>query len=427
MDKKFFIGAFYGPTAPKQINDTELGVVHTSKDFANDEYYKMIADLGIRTITYIDNDYNENPEGVIRDLELAKKYGIELFILDSGITGDMTKEQLDERIAAYKNYPSFAGIHVIDEPTTDDYMKHKINRRIQKYYSVMQLLANNGIKAYMNMLPYIHFMGSKSAYRKMYDKYIEFCKTPLISFDRYVFDGGYQFKDWPIRSFFTNLEIAKEYSLKADIPFCPFVQAGSQWNDEERHFKSVPYFPTERQMFWQINCSILWGAKGIQYFPLIQPLWFAYGEGNDMDYGRNGVIGANGVPTMWYSAVKHSISWVKKIENILIDCEPIEVLTKGRYPEKYAGKHNQNDDIISNITISDENYGTFIGAFNNKNNERVYVVLNANHNEAAKIKIDFKKDYLTTTITENTSLVKENTNSKEFELAAGEAAIITVG
>ena len=38
---------------------------------------------------------------------------------------------------------------IIDEPTTDDYMKHKINRRIQKYYSVMQLLADNGIKAYI--------------------------------------------------------------------------------------------------------------------------------------------------------------------------------------------------------------------------------------------------------------------------------------
>lgn len=427
MDKKFFIGAFYGPTAPMQINDVELGVVHTTKDFATDEYYKMIADLGIRTITYIENDYNENPKGVIRDLELAEKYGIELYILDSGITGDMTKEQLNERIAAYKNYSSFAGIHVIDEPTTDDYMKHKINRRIQKYYSVMQLLANNGIKAYMNMLPYLHFMGSKSAYRKMYDKYIEFCKTPLISFDRYVFDGGYKFKDWPIRSFFTNLEIAKEYSLKAGVPFCPFVQAGSQWNDEQKHFKSEPYYPTERQMFWHINCCILWGAKGIQYFPLIQPLWFAYGEGSDMDYGRNGIIGANGVPTMWYSAVKHSVSWIKKIEDILIDCEPIEVLAKGRYPEKYSGNHNQNDDIISNITISDEDYGTFIGAFNYKNNKRVYVVLNANHDEAAKIKIDLKKVYLTTTIRENTSRVKEMTDIKEFELAAGEAAMITVG
>ncbi|MBE7058903.1 MAG: hypothetical protein E7387_07375 [Ruminococcaceae bacterium] len=427
MDKKFFIGAFYGPTAPMQINDVELGVVHTTKDFATDEYYKMIADLGIRTITYIENDYNKNPKGVIRDLELAEKYGIELYILDTGITGDMTKEQLNERIAAYKNYSSFAGIHVIDEPTTDDYMKHKINRRIQKYYSVMQLLANNGIKAYMNMLPYLHFMGSKSAYRKMYDKYIEFCKTPLISFDRYVFDGGYQFKDWPIRSFFTNLEIAKEYSLKAGIPFCPFVQAGSQWNDEQKHFKSEPYYPTERQIFWQINCCILWGAKGIQYFPLIQPLWFAYGEGSDMDYGRNGIIGANGVPTMWYSAVKRSVSWIKKVENILIDCEPIEVLAKGRYPEKYSGNHNQNDDIISNITISDENYGTFIGAFNYKNDKRVYVVLNANHNAAAKIKIDLKKVYLTTTITENTSRVKEMTDTKEFELTAGEAAMIIVG
>lgn len=427
MDKKFFIGAFYGPTAPMKIHDIELGVVHNTKDFATEEYYKLISDLGIRTITYIENDYNINPKGVIRDLELAEKFGLQIFVLDSGITGDMTNEQLNKRISAYKDYTSFAGIHVIDEPTTDDYMKHKINRRIQKYYSVMQLLADNGIKAYMNMLPYLHFMGTKSAYRKMYDKYIGFCKTPLISFDRYVFDGGYQFKDWPVRSFFTNLEIAKEYSLKANIPFYPFIQAGSQWNDEQKHFKSEPYYPTERQMFWQINCCILWGAKGIQYFPLIQPLWFAYGQGTDMDYGRNGIIGANGVPTMWYSAVKHSITWIKKIENILIDCEPIEVLAKGFYPEKYSGNHNKNDDIISNITISDENYGTFIGAFKYKNNKRVYMVLNANHDEPAKIKLDLENECSTLTIRENAPRVNEKTSVKQLDFSAGEAALIIVG
>lgn len=427
MDNKFFIGAFYGPTAPMKINDAELGVVHTTKDFATDEYYKMISDLGIRSITYIENDYNKNPQGVLHDLELAAKYNLKLFVLDSGITGDMTSEQLLKRIVAYKDYPSFAGIHVIDEPTTDDYMKNKINRRIQKYYSVMQLLADNGITAYMNMLPYLHFLGTKSAYKKMYDKYIGFCKTPLISFDRYVFDGCYKFKDWPIRSFFTNLDIAKEYSIKANIPFCPFIQAGSQWNDEQKHFKSKPYFPTERQMFWQINCCLLWGAKGIQYFPLIQPIWFAYGEGNDMDYGRNGIIGANGVPTMWYDAVRNSIKWIKKIEDILIDCEPEKVLAKGHYPEKYSGKKDKYDDIISKITLSDENYGTFIGAFKYKKDKKVYIVLNANHDKPANIKIKLKKEFSTVTVRENAPDVNEVTDKKVFDLAAGEAAVMIVG
>ena len=427
MNKEFFIGAFYGPTAPMQINDAELGVVHTTKDFANDKYYKMISELGIRYITYIENDYNKNPKGVIRDLELAEKHGLKLFIFDSGITGDMTKEQLLERISAYKDYPSFAGIHVIDEPTTDDYMKHKIDRRIQKYYSVMQLLADNGITAYMNLLPYLHFMGTKSAYRKMYDKYIEFCKTPLISFDRYVFDGGYKFKDWPIRSFFTNLDIAREYSIKAGIPFCPFVQAGSQWNDEQKHFKSKPYFPTERQMFWQINCSVLWGAKGIQYFPLIQPIWFAYGEGEEMDYRRNGIIGANGVPTMWYDAVKHSIAWRRKTESILVDCEHVDVLAIGHYPEKYSGKSKHSNDTIKGITLSDENYGTFIGAFKYKDNKKVYMVLNANHDKPANIKIDLANNYFTIVIRENASDVMEITDSIQLDLAAGEAALIIVG
>ena len=105
--------------------------------------------------------------------------------------------------------------------------------------------------------------------------------------------------------YFYNLSTYRANANEAGIPLWVFIQAGSQWNDANDRFDSVtPYYPNEKQFDWNINTSLAYGAKGIQYFPLIQPSWFAYAESTDFDFERNGIIGAWGNKTQWFYYAK---------------------------------------------------------------------------------------------------------------------------
>ena len=424
MNGKLFIGGYWGPLRSREEKDGHGTVVYRSENLATDKYYKLIADAGIRTITCMDEDFNKNPERVLEDLQLAEQNGLQIFVKDTGIHENMTDEQLMARLSNYNRYASFGGIYVVDEPSTDEYMKSKIARRIQRYYGVMQLLARNNILAYMNMLPWYQFIGTKKAYRKMLDKYVTFCKTPLISWDRYIFDDNRNARDRGAKHFFWNLSIAKEYADKAGIPFYPFAQAGSQWNDEQKRLESKPYYPSDTQLLWNVNVCLLWGAKGIQYFPLIQPYWFAYAPEGAMDYGRNGVIGANGEPTQWYGAVRRANQWIIKIEEMLMKSTHKNILAKGYYPEKYTGYTQEGDDVLRGIEVSDEKNGVLVGVFE-YDGKKLYMVLNYNHDTAAKLTVIFDKKRSIHVIDEEDCHDSE-AKRKTLALAAGAAAILIV-
>lgn len=424
MKDKLFIGAYWGPLRSEEVKDENGNVVYRSENFVTDQYYKLIADTGVRTITCIDTDFDKKPEEVLDNLKLAEKHSLQIFVKDTGIHENMTDEQLHARLSNYNTYASFGGIYVADEPSTDGYLKSQIKRRIQRHYGVMQLLERNNILAYMNMLPWFRFLGTKKAYREMFEYYVTFCKTPLISWDRYIFDDKRTATHKLTKTFFWNLEVAKEYADKAGIPFYPFVQAGAQWNDAQKRFESEPYYPTDTQFLWNVNVCLLWGAKGIQYFPLIQPYWFAYAPEGAMDYGRNGVIGANGEPTLWYLAVQRANQWMFKIEDVLMKSTRQNILAKGKYPESYTGYTEDGDDMIRGIEVSDEKNGTLIGVFDYEG-KKMYMVLNYNHDKSQDLALEFDKKRNFKVISEDGC---RNCEAKRevFSLTAGAAVLLIV-
>ena len=422
MKDKMFIGGFYGPEKSREEKDNEGNVSYRSLDFVTNEVYKKIADTGIRCITYLNSDFAKEPEEVLDNLKLAEKNGVQIFVQDTEIHEDMTDEQLFARLSNYNHYKSFAGIYVVDEPSNDGYLKNNIKRRIQRYYGVMQLLHRNNILGYMNMLPWFRFIGTKKAYRELFESYVSFCKAPFVSWDRYIFDGNRTARHKLTKTFFWNLDVAKEYADKTGVPFYSFVQAGAQWNDEKRRFESEPYHPTDTQLRWNVNVALLWGAKGIQYFPLMQPYWFAYAPDGKMDYERNGVIAANGEPTRWYAPIQKANAWIRKIEDVLMKCERTAVLAKGYYPETYTGRNAEGDDWVKEIEVSDEQDGTLVGAFDYEG-KKVYMVLNYNHDTAQDITLTFDKKRNYKLITEDSENEQEGKKIK-LSLTAGEAVLL---
>ena len=171
-----------------------------------------------------------------------------------------------------------------------------------------------------------------------------------------------------------------------------------------------------------MNVALLWGAKGIQYFPLMQPYWFAYAPDGKMDYERNGVIAANGQPTRWYAPIQKANTWIRKIEDILMKCERTAVLAKGYYPETYTGRNAEGDDWVKEIEVSDEQDGTLVGAFDYEG-KKVYMVLNYNHDTAQDITLTFDKKRNYKLITEDSENEQEGKKIK-LSLTAGEAVLL---
>ena len=158
--------------------------------------------------------------------------------------------------------------------------------------------------------------------REDYERYVaEFCETlrpKVLMWDNYPFSSTEG-----LDVYFYNMNLMREYAKRYDIPFWAFIQAGAQWNDEKKHFESeTPYFPSKEQFDWNVNTSLAFGAKGIQYFPLIQPEHFAFAgteEVPEWDFNRNGIIGANGQLNSWYYYAQEINAHIRVIDEVLMN------------------------------------------------------------------------------------------------------------
>ena len=140
-------------------------------------------------------------------------------------------------------YPSFVGLDVYDEPSPDKF------ETLARIVEIMR-------EEHPEFLPYINLFPSTD--RNYVRQFVEVVKPALISFDRYplLADGS----DDP--HYFLNWAIVREEGLRANLPTWIFIQTLAYANHRE---------PTEAELLWQINVSLAYGCKGIQYFTYWTP------------------------------------------------------------------------------------------------------------------------------------------------------------
>jgi len=118
-----------------------------------------------------------------------------------------------------------------------------------------------------NVLPYINLfpnyaspyeLGSKD-YIEHLDKYVEICKPPYISYDNYsLYDGGRLDED----RFYSNIELIRNKSLQAGIPFWNIILGNAHFNYAE---------PSDATLAIQVYSTLAYGGKGIGYFTFYTP------------------------------------------------------------------------------------------------------------------------------------------------------------
>ncbi len=376
------IAAYYGPYVSTYSKNGE-----SQPEMINDEYYQMIQECGVNLIVYSATDYEYTPEFVLKMLALGETYGVGHFVTDTKVhTNALALNELAERISNYANYPAFCGIHVVDEPYLEGIIGDG-TKDMKDYAPVFEKLNTLGVTAGSNLLPNWVFYSNED-FEKYVDTFVTTCDIPYLSFDYYVFD-----KNRNVAEYFYNLSVNREAANKAGVPLWVFIQAGSQWNDANGRFDSeTPYYPNEKQFDWNINTSLAYGAKGIEYFPLVQPYWFAWAESTDFDFERNSLIGAWGNKTQWFYYAKDIQPHIAAIDEVLMNSVNKGVLV--------SGEQAKNDNAMSKCVLEGTSWreladiqgNAMVGCFNYQGKTALYVV-NYDMVNAQNIKLTFQGDY----------------------------------
>lgn len=409
------IAVYYGPMGSSYSYSGEK-----QPDFITDEWFEIIADSGVNLLNHSYTDYANQPNNVIKMLELGEKYNLGVCVYDSLVTTNsgMTTAQLSERINAYSNYPAFTGLYIVDEPQWVNYVMGDGSRTIDKFAPVLTNLAELGVYGYANALPDYGNTNRGEYYDDYLNYFVESCNLPYLSYDSYVWDEGHT-----MENYFYNLSVVRECAQAHNIPFWTFIQAGSQWNDNSDRFDSkTPYYPNEKQFQWNVNVNLAYGAQGMQYFTLFQPNYFAWAESEPFDFQRNGMIGAWGNLNEWYYYAQTVNKQIAAVDEVLMHAKNKGVIVTS----EQARKDNKESTCIlegeSWRELASVDGDAMIGCFNYQGKTALYVV-NYDYEYAQNITLHFN-DTHNVTVTYDAESSHVSTDELTLTMQAGRGALV---
>ena len=428
------ITGYYGPY---RLVDESMDIAY---DLVDEAVYEKIKDAGINLIVRCDNDYESQPQIVLENLAIAEKYGIGVFVTDSRTRRLTEDSELKTYFQDYDTFSSFKGIFVVDEPCSDVYYPaiqwEKGDRCIAEYAKQSSRI-NEGEDyiAYTNLYPMYDFMARKhdidTDYRAYLQEYLDTYNPKLISYDHYPFDHYLHPEHLGLdragvhQVYFRNLSVVREMALENGIPFWSYVQAGANWNDDVKNdLETVNDTPTKSQMLWNINTALAYGAKGIQYFPLVQPYFFAYSKKGQPDYGRNGILGANGEPTTWYEHAKYANRLIAIVDEVLMSATSERVLAIG---EKAQNETKITESTYGTLQRVSATNGALIGVFQYQDTTAYYVVnYDMDMKDKATITLEFDEAQTYSVLSRDIVATASGESTCTLSLEAGDAALVVI-
>lgn len=441
-------------------NISKAGEGRESREFdtVTDEAFQMLRDVGVNLVCsahYERDDFTEI-------MELAEKYNIGMLVYDERITEETTESELTGYFSDYEKYSCMKGIYVVDEPFSKSYGQQHYNKgaNIEDFAKRASLINSyHNMFGYVNMNPMDFFLFDPNAgsyitddgynwtvfwekYKESYDAfetcYKEYLETyadtyhpKMISWDYYVFDQK-AIRGTPksFKEYFRNLSIVREVAQEHNIAFWGFVQAGSNWNDSNFEMEiglNPDKTPTQGELYWNVNTYLAYGAKGIEYFPLFQPFYFAYTEGGTWDFDRNGLIGANGSKTSWYNSAKNMNKWIAAIDHILMNAANKQVLVVGDLAQEQTQITACSYEELQTITAE---AGAVVGVFEYQG-AKAYYVVNYNTESEQSVTLTFESEqtysgFLQSTTEDDGAKKISGSNQKDISLLleAGGAALV---
>ena len=373
------IGGYYGPYNEATVTDA---------------MYKLIADSGVNLIVKSAMDYSDTSkqELIQKGLAYAEKYGIGMFVNDARLNTITTDEdgnvsahsyisdatELATLLGDYSSYQSFLGNMIVDEPIANQedgwtgWNADKFNRF--KWYEGITTALNS----YDNLTGYVNLLGQhhmQTTSGKVYMDYENYLRTvgkgmKLLSFDSYPFfekqgvSGG-------LTPYLKSLGTVSKVAREDGYPFWSYVQAGTDYRDDASTGATTGYL-TKAQTLWNVNTSLAFGAKGIVYFPLVQPSYFANVAEGTYDYNRNGIIGADNKTNNYYEMVQTANQQVTAVDEVLMKSINQGVVVTGQAQTDATDVENiiASTDKLTSVSGDD----AMVGCFTYQDTEAFYVV-----------------------------------------------------
>ncbi|SEG27099.1 hypothetical protein SAMN05216223_104129 [Actinacidiphila yanglinensis] len=225
--------------------------------------YQEIADAGFTFL--ITGNYQFDTQSGGYALQMADQTGLKVLIAGDprmeaiaqymAVTDDRTVPSslttadatswVNSALAGYSGHASFAGFNVFDEPAQSRFPT------VAALTGILRQVAP-GLLPYSNLVP-----GNGAGYAALLQDYIETVQPPLISFDRYpILTDGIDL------NYFDNWAIYRDASLASGLPAWTYIQSVGYNNHR---------VPTAAELAWQVNISLAYGCKGIQYFTYWTP------------------------------------------------------------------------------------------------------------------------------------------------------------
>ncbi len=409
------IGGFYGPLPKANTTYPEL-----VPNYISDEYFRMIEDCGVNLIVYSEVYYESDPLSVKRMLELGERYGIGITLKDRRYEKDLTTELAAEYLSDYQNYRAFCGVHAVDEPKSTHYDLGTTSGYISNYVNQINILKELGVWSFGNLLP-LNNHENISQYKAYVEEWLGTCNVEMLMWDKYVHDRAGEEADY-----FSNMSLGREMAAKYNVPFWTFVQggtqleAGSNYTSENINANT----PNEGQFLWNVNTCLAYGAKGISYFPLIQPDYFATLADGTNDFSRNGLIGATGEKNVWWYYAQTANRQIAAIDSVLMNSVHKEVIITS----DKAKEDNKYSDCILDGTSWREMQNiegdVMVGCFNYQGKSAFYVV-NYDMENSQDVTMEFSDNYQFRVIQDATSS-RHRADSLELTMKAGEGVLLVM-
>jgi len=446
------IGGFYGLYASGGSIDG-----HEIPNLLSEYYFKKIAEAGINMITYTVDKWTTGGtnSNLHTALDYAEKYNMGYFVECYEVAGqlgthttdfpleDMTLNTKDgekildnliNEITKNGQRKSLLGIHGFDEPFTKQL--DNLGVLTNKFYSLCQK-KNYNYDIYMNLNGYWanenNFWGYSDSLE--YDEYLKLAfeqvKPRMLSVTQYPYVQPNTKEETITALMYDRLSKYRDYANHYKVPFWRMLQAGGQWNDNQEWIPSTDPYPTEGELLFDVNMALTYGAKAIQYFPLVEPFYFSYKEGYTYDFtDRNGLIGADGNLTRWYFYAKRANEQIKAIDHILMHSNNEQIIVHGNNAiSNIIDKGQPGNDIYKDggykQLTSIKGDDCVVGCFNYKGATALYVT-NYNRQNKANVSLKFdKKNYLYEVI-QRANSIKVIGEEIPLTLDPGEGALIVL-
>ena len=249
--------------------------------------------------------------------------------------------------------------------------------------------------------------GGTMTYDQYLDAYVKEIQPDVLSFDYYPFMGATPNLS---SSYFAQLYKTAAVANQYKIPFWPFIQACS--------FGGSSRVPSQAEMDWQVSTSLLYGAKGLQYFCYFQPLEF------DASFGGN-FIDKQGQKTAVYDAGKKINQQVARMDQVLMGSTLLKKMAFGTTPAPFL--EQEKDEFVTSFrelqSVSTQD-DIMIGCFD-QGGRSAFLVVNNSTQKAGAASLTFTQSVQAKLYNPQSTITAEG-ETLPIALGAGECSLVEI-